>query len=424
MYEWNVDIVTSTPTEGATYDGLIIYHGADKESMLPFESVFEFIQLMDRSTLSFLFVVTASATESMFFPGYAGLLKSLAHEWPQVNTRHIAVDPDIAADQLGAWIIQEVIHRGSDQEVVYRQGMREVWCHSPASLDLGSLPAMQVKETDVVLVLGGAQGITAQLTLKLAAYQPCHYIMVGRTPFTSVDQAFAGMLDREIIKQALIKKGEIREPAAINREAAAIAKSNHLQQALAALTAAGATASYRCLDLRDEEALTKLIDDIYASHGRIDGVIHGAGILEDKLFHQKTMDSFLRVYDTKVTPLRTLHRVLRFESLRFMVLFSSVASAFGNRGQTDYAAANSVFDTYARNYNGRSGCKVLAINWGPWKGAGMVDASLEREYARRGIPLIPLDNGADWFVRELIYGPGGQVVIMAGNESALIQENP
>lgn len=422
-YGWVADVITTLPTSKLTYDGLIIHHTADSESVPSFASVLECIQLVDRTALSFLFIVTPPSTESSLLPGYPGLLKSLAHEWTPVNTRHIVVDPDTPTDQLGAWIADEAAHPGGDREVRYRQGMRELWRHRPVTLDRSTSSAIPLTQSDVVLVLGGAQGITAELVLRLAASAPCHYILVGRTPLTPVAPMFSGMLDVETIKQALIAQGEISQPAVINREASAIAKANQLQRAVSALTATGATVTYECLDLRNGEALGTLITEIYATRGRIDGVIHGAGILEDKLFHQKPLDSFLRVYETKVTPLKVLHQTLRFESLRFLVLFSSVASAFGNRGQTDYAAANSVFDTYARTHNGRSGCKVLAINWGPWKGAGMVDASLEREYLRRGIPLIPLDEGADWFVRELLHGPGGQVVIIAGSKSAVLLEN-
>ena len=57
--------------------------------------------------------------------------------------------------------------------------------------------------------------------------------------------------------------------------------------------------------------------------------------------------------------------------------------------------------------------KVISINWGPWRGAGMVSPSLEREYERRGISLIPLNDGRETFVNELKYGTESQVLIMA-----------
>jgi hypothetical protein len=132
------------------------------------------------------------------------------------------------------------------------------------------------------------------------------------------------------------------------------------------------------------------------------------------LFQNKTSESFGRVFDTKVTPLRVLAEQLRPET-QFVILFSSIASVYGNRGQTDYAAANSVMDKYAWALKQKIQGKVMAINWGPWKGAGMVSPTLEKEYQRRGIALIPLEDGMETFLNELKYGKESQVLIMAGN---------
>jgi hypothetical protein len=120
------------------------------------------------------------------------------------------------------------------------------------------------------------------------------------------------------------------------------------------------------------------------------------------------------VFDTKVTPLRVLAEQLRPET-QFVVFFSSIASVYGNRGQSDYAAANSVMDRYAEALKNKIKGKVLAINWGPWKGAGMVSATLEKEYEKRGISLIPLGDGMDIFLNEVKYGTEHQVLIMAGS---------
>jgi NADP-dependent 3-hydroxy acid dehydrogenase YdfG len=176
----------------------------------------------------------------------------------------------------------------------------------------------------------------------------------------------------------------------------------------------GNTVVYESLDLCDEAGLTALLHQIYEQYGQLDGVIHGAGLLEDKLFKQKTTSSFGRVFDTKVKPLRVLAEQLRSDC-QFVVLFSSIASVYGNKGQTDYAAANSVLDDYANVLNKRLKGKVISINWGPWKGAGMVSQTLETEYERRGISLIPLDEGKEIFLNEIRYGTESQVLIMSGN---------
>ena len=44
--------------------------------------------------------------------------------------------------------------------------------------------------------------------------------------------------------------------------------------------------------------------------------------------------------------------------------------------------------------------QACSLQWGPWSGAGMVDESLARLYATRGVRLIALDEGVSVFSRE------------------------
>jgi hypothetical protein len=133
------------------------------------------------------------------------------------------------------------------------------------------------------------------------------------------------------------------------------------------------------------------------------------------------------VYRTKVDGARSLAAGLRGD-LKFLVLFGSVSGVFGNRGQADYAAANDALDTLARHWSQRGhgpaaasvsagrGPRVVSVDWGPWAGGGMVSAELEREYARRGVPLIDPADGVACLLAE-IADPAGpaQVVYLCGD---------
>ena len=92
--------------------------------------------------------------------------------------------------------------------------------------------------------------------------------------------------------------------------------------------------------------------------------------------------------------------------MRFVVLFGSISGVVGNRGQTDYAAANDALDALARTHDGHNGCRVLSIDWGPWAGGGMVSPELEREYERRGIGLVDPDDGVMALLHEIGAGAG------------------
>ena len=98
-------------------------------------------------------------------------------------------------------------------------------------------------------------------------------------------------------------------------------------------------------------------------------------------------------------------------------MFSSVAARSGNSGQSAYAMANEVLNKVASAEARRRGdeCLVRSINWGPWRG-GMVDEMLEARFAERGIPLIPLEQGADMFASEISAAAGGPVEVVIGGE--------
>ena len=183
-----------------------------------------------------------------------------------------------------------------------------------------------------------------------------------------------------------------------------------IRETLTAIRAAGGSANYHAVDVSDPAAFGALIDELYARHGRLDGIVHGAGILEDKLLIQKTPDSFRRVFETKVKSALTLAEKLR-DDVGFTVFFSSVSGLFGNRGQTDYAAASEALDKIVLSLRKRLSGRVVSIDWGPWEGVGMVSPELRREYLRRGIELISTAEGVDAFFSELDRGDSADVQV-------------
>ena len=103
-----------------------------------------------------------------------------------------------------------------------------------------------------------------------------------------------------------------------------------------------------------------------------------------------------------------------------VVFFSSIAGAFGSRGQADYAAANDVLDKLAWALSQRIDGRVVSINWGPWADSGMVSPELQREYGRRGIGLIDPDRGVDALIDELRFGSATDVQVILSNADPAI----
>jgi acyl transferase domain-containing protein/NAD(P)H-dependent flavin oxidoreductase YrpB (nitropropane dioxygenase family)/NAD(P)-dependent dehydrogenase (short-subunit alcohol dehydrogenase family) len=358
--------------------------------------------------------------------GVAGLLKSVHREWPDVRVRIVDVDPREEPARLAELVLREVVAPDDRLEVGYAGGIRVSPRIVPAPRNGAGDPGLGPDA--VVLVTGGARGITARVALALARRCRCRLELVGRSPLPDgeEDADLAAARDLPAIRRLLVGRAanEI-EPAAIEAAAARIVAAREVRSTLAAIREAGAPVVYHSLDVRDDAAFAALVEGIYARHGRLDGVIHGAGIIEDKLLVHKTRESFDRVFDTKLAGARTLARVLR-DDVRFVVFFSSVSGAFGNRGQVDYAAAADALDKLAWSLRGRFRGRVVSIDWGPWAETGMVSPELAREYERRGIRLIAPECGAEALFAELCEGGAAdaQVILTAADPSVLGQVVP
>ena len=418
------DVVTFEDSlEG--YQGLIIMNMFEAQQKVGILDHFATIKKLNFDTVKWVYLI--ADTKGYFndqsdisflrnYQGYSGFFKSLDREYEHTKCRFISLETKMSADEIANMTLNEILNPDKPSEIIYNDHKRHIMELIPTQLSTETDAHIHLDKDAVVLVLGGAQGITAELMIHFAKDYPCKYILVGRSanPIASANEATSSLKTKDEIRKYLIEQGEIKKPAEIEQESNRLYKNNQILRCIATLEEGGSTVVYESLDLKDEDALTRLINQVYEEHGRIDGVVHGAGLLEDKLFHSKTSESFGRVFDTKVTPLRVLAEQLRPET-QFVILFSSIASVYGNRGQTDYAAANSVMDKYAWALKQKIQGKVMAINWGPWKGAGMVSPTLEKEYQRRGIALIPLQDGMETFLNELKYGKESQVLIMAGN---------
>jgi NAD(P)-dependent dehydrogenase (short-subunit alcohol dehydrogenase family) len=167
--------------------------------------------------------------------------------------------------------------------------------------------------------------------------------------------------------------------------------------------------------------MTRLLDELETLHGGLDAVIHGAGIMEDKFVKDKTPNSFDRVFDTKAASALFLSQHLKPDRLKFCCFFVSITGRYGNKGQSDYAAANETVSKLALQLNRSWPCRVAAVAWGPWSQIGMT-ADLEKHLTQRGLKLIAPEHGPAWLIDELQFGNKGdtEVIIAAsGAEQAI-----
>lgn len=118
------------------------------------------------------------------------------------------------------------------------------------------------------------------------------------------------------------------------------------------------------------------------------GVIHAAGAVDYVPLADLDVDGLKRVLSPKVAGGLLLHEFTKGLELDFFLLFSSIASVWGGKGQASYAAANQFLDALA-HYRHQQGLPALSINWGPWAGGGMAVPDFADWMARIGIQPLP-----------------------------------
>jgi len=358
--------------------------------------------------------------------GVQGMIRTFARELAAVESRLVDVDPAAGADEVAGHVLAELRASGAPTEVGRTTAGRRTLSTVARPLDADARIEAGISEDrdlgagSVVVVTGGARGIGARLAVALARTSRCGVELIGRSPLPGAEPAdLAGAADEVAVRQAIIRRGEHTRPADIEAAASRALADREIRATLAALAEHAAFVGYRSLDVRDTAALAQALVEIDHQRGRLDGVVHAAGVREDRLIRDKTPESFARVFDTKVGPARVIAEAVGDGG--FALFFASVSGWFGNAGQVDYAAANSALDAVARRARAAApGSRIVAVDWGPWAGAGMVSPELAREYERRGIGLIDPDEGVALALAELRAGvQDPQVVAMCASPDAL-----
>jgi NAD(P)-dependent dehydrogenase (short-subunit alcohol dehydrogenase family) len=348
--------------------------------------------------------------------GTLGVMKSAAKEIPGIRVKNIDLDSQVEPQVLFASITAELAADAPEIEVGFNAAGR--WTlELREQLATESEEALALDRESVVLVTGGAHGITAEVCKALARDYSPRLILVGRSPLPADEPAaLRELASTTALRQYLIATMRRTDasvtPAQIEQALRQILKSRQMRANLAELRRLGSSVEYHALDVRDAASFSQLLDDVYARIGRIDGVIHGAGVIDDRMIRDKTPESFARVFTTKVNSAMTLTRKLRPESLKFLIFFSSISGRFGNIGQADYSAANEYLNKLAQQLDQSWPGRVVAINWGPWD-AGMVSDQLREIYHQKDIDLIPPAEGVRFFMSELVHrGPSAPEVVI------------
>jgi hypothetical protein len=367
------------------------------------------------------FGLTACAPLRALLAGLPALVKTARQEWPGATVA--AIDLERAGrspERLASVLADELLAGGPELEVgLAADGERRTLRSRAVPLAPGG--DLPVGPADVVLVSGGARGVTACCVLEWARRTGARFVLLGRSRPEPEPPCCAGIQDDAGLKRALLEQaraaGRALTPMQLSRQVEAVLAGREIQATLQAIAQTRAQARYLSIDVQDPAGLASALAAVRQEWGPVTALVHGAGVLTDKRIADLDDAGFQRVFATKVAGLRALLEATAADPLRRICLFASVSARCGNNGQAAYAMANEVLNKMAQAEARRRGPAVLvkSLGWGPWEG-GMVHPLLKARFTELGVPMIPLGVGALMFADEMAGGDPGRVELVLGGE--------
>jgi len=271
-----------------------------------------------------------------------GPARVIPKELPGIQCRSIDLD-QAASPESAALILAELSAPSQHSTIAYRKGQRYV--ETLAELDLAALPEQKrLTPRGVYLITGGLGGLGLAVAAHLARELNARLVLVSRTQLPP----------------------ESKWDAAVNDGSLSDSTRDRIRHLLRIRAVSGGLLVLQA-DVTSVDQMRAAVAVARNHFGKIDGVFHAAGVLDDGPLMLKTADSAARVLAPKVAGTLALEEALRGESLRCFVLFSSISSILAPAGQIDYAAANAFLDAFAQSRKG----PVTVVNWGLWNDLGM-----------------------------------------------------
>lgn len=287
------------------------------------------------------------AAEPVRHPARAVLLgpaRVVHKELPGVFAK--AIDLEFGAGKTAesaAQLVGEMNGAHENSTVAWRSGERFVETLKPLQLS-AAREDPRLERGGVYLITGGLGGLGLAVAEHLAREFQARLVLVGRSALPP----------------------EAQWESALQDGARSESEKERLRKLVAIRSKAGGLLVLRA-DVTNLDEMKDAVAQARRNFGKINGVFHAAGVLDDGPLMLKTAGSATRVLDPKVRGTLVLEEALRDEPLACFVLFSSISSILPPAGQVDYAAANAFLDAFALNRKG----SVSAINWGAWREIGM-----------------------------------------------------
>ncbi len=301
--------------------------------------------------------------------GAASFARTLHLEAKNLNTCVVEVPPE--HPDAATWVLGEALAAHGYAEARYSSDGRR-WEPVLRPLEFESDECeLPLTRSDVLVITGGARGITAECALRLARESGARLAIFGLSQPTA---------DDEIITN------------------------------LERMKAAGVDSRYYSVDITNAAATREAVREVEKDLGPVTAILHGAARNVPCLIENLNAEAISETVAPKIRGAQNLLAALNPDHLRLFITFSSIIARTGLPGEAHYGLANEWLTRLTEQWQtAHPSCRCLAIEWSVWSGVGMgARLGAVDELSRRGITPIPVENGLD-SLRKLLCRKSGNV---------------
>ena len=325
-------------------------------------------------------------------------------------------EPTVTADEMAQKTMDEVLHGDMRLMIGTRGGERTTILSVPVRLD------KRVKNFDLtgktVIFTGSGRGIGAMLSQKIAAQYHSKIIVLDiieiqeKTPFwAKMNEAELAMLKKQLWEDLKADPTQRATPVLLERAFGRIKDSITLYNNLQKLRDLGSEVEYYHCDVLNSSMVKEVCTKIKAKNGKVDGLIHFAGLERSKLIYDKDPAEYYRIFDVKATSFASFLANNIVREGGFFAFASSIAGKYGNLGQSDYASANDYLAKSAFSLTNQ-GYRAVAIAMSAYKNVGMgIRAGVETFLRSNGVDFVDPEDGMQIFLDEIVYGAVPEIVL-------------
>ena len=358
-----------------------------------------------------------------------GFTKTYKRERMDAHVKAVDFESECKPSEVAALLIEETLRDPGAIEIGYKEGLRwTIGLQEQPACD--GQPGLTLDQNSVFLITGAAGSIVSAITADLAAASGGTFYLLDLVPEPEPENPDLKRFvsDKDGLKRDLFARiqarGERATPALVEKELAALERAQAARAAIDAVRAAGGTPHYFSLNLTDADAVAQVIRQVRERSGRIDVLLHAAGIERSHSLADKDPREFDLVFDVKSDGFFHLLHAMGDMPVGATVAFSSIAGRFGNPGQTDYAAANDLLCKITSSFRTtRPATRGIAIDWTAWGGIGMATrGSIPKVMEMAGIDMLPPEAGVPLIRRELTAGGTRGEIVIGQRLGALLKE--